>query len=103
MTKEEIDEKLLDWNVDENAILFEPREDFDKGIIGVSENKCHLIYSYQKLTEALAKYYEKNKEADSQETYDDFLDEACEWVDYNTIRSIPYMNSEYAPIIIYEF
>ena len=102
MQTKEINEKILFWNVDENAILFEPREVFDEGIIGISEDKCHLIYSYHKLTEALAKsYQEENK--DTEQTFEDFLDEACEWVDYNTIKSIPYMKSEYAPIIIYEF
>ena len=100
MQTEEINEKLIDWNVDEDAIVFEPREVFDEGIIGVSEDKFHLIYSYQKLTEALAKSYQKENK-DTGQTFEDFLDEACEWVDYNTIRSIFYFNSEYAPIIIY--
>lgn len=34
---------------------------------------------------------------------EDCLSEACEWVDYNTIRSVPYMDSSHAPIIVYEF
>lgn len=36
-------------------------------------------------------------------TLEDCLQEACEWVDYNTIRSLPYMNEDYRPIFIYEF
>ena len=62
-----------------------------------------LIYSYQKLTAGNASEEFEKKEKDDEITYEDFLAEACEWVDYNTIRALPYMNSEYRPIIIIEF
>lgn len=99
---------LCNWNVENETIVLEPREDFNEGIIGVTEDKCHLVYSYQKLTESLAKKYEKefyenNPENINKSELNDFLQEACEWVDYNTIRSLPYMNEKYRPIIIYEF
>lgn len=103
-----IEELINNWNLDKNAVVLEPREDFNPGIIGVTEDKCHIIYSYQKLTESLAKKYEEefyknNPENINQpELYDDFLQEACEWVDYNTIRALPYVNSQYKPIIMYE-
>lgn len=38
------------------------------------------------------------------ESYDknrDYVIEAMEWIDYNTIRSIPYLPENYRPIIIY--
>ncbi len=89
------------YNLDENVIILEPQEDFNRGIIGVSEDKKHLIYSYEKLTCLLAQEY-KNFEHDNQKTNEDYLFEACEWVDYNTLRAISSMNQEYAPIIIYE-
>ena len=89
------------WNLEDGAIILEPQEDFNKGIIGVSEDKCHIIYSYQKLTESLAESY-KNYEKDENKTIEDYIDEASEWIDYNTIRSISYFDKEYAPIIIYE-
>ena len=38
------------WGVDEKAIVLNPASYFDKGIIGVTEDKKHLIYSYQKIT-----------------------------------------------------
>lgn len=97
-------EKLIDlWGVDDNVIVLEPRDYFNKGIIGVSEDKQHLIYSYQKLTAGNAAEEFSQKEKDDERTYDDFLSEACENVEYNTIRSLPYMDADYRPIIIYEF
>ena len=32
----------------------------------------------------------------------DYVTEAMEWIDFNTLRSIPYLPKEYRPIIIYE-
>lgn len=91
------------WGVDENAIVLEPASFFDKGIVGVTEDKQHLIYSYQKLTDGNASEEFMKKEADEERTFEDFLSEACEWLDYNTIRSLPYMDSEFRPIIMIEF
>lgn len=54
MTKDELNEKILDWNIEDETIILEPQETFNKGLIGVTEDKCHLIYSYIKLTEAMA-------------------------------------------------
>lgn len=99
----ELEELICLWGVDEDAIVLEPRDYFNKGIIGVSEDKQHLIYSYQKLTAGNAVEEFLYKEKDDERTYDDFLSEACENVEYNTIRSLPYMDVEYRPIIIYEF
>ena len=91
------------WGVDENAIVLDPASYFDKGIVGVTEDKQHLIYSYQKLTSGNASEQFMNKESGDERTFEDFLSEACEWVDYNTIRGLPYMDSEYRPIIMIEF
>lgn len=91
------------WGVDENAIVLEPHNYFDKGLIGVTEDLQHLIYSYQRLTVGNAEEEFANKEKDDERTFDDFLSEACENVEYNTIRSLPYMDAEYRPILIYEF
>lgn len=101
-----LSEFINEWTIDENVIILEPQEGFNGGIIGISEDKCHLIYSYQKLTEALATSYEReyNKNNPKEElSHEDFLNDACEWVDYNTIRQLPYMDEKYRPIIIYEF
>lgn len=103
MKTEELDENLCNWQVEDEVIILEPKEYFNKGIIGVTEDKCHLVYSYQKITNENASEEFMKKGSDDERTFDDFLNEACEWVDYNTIRGLPYMNEKYRPIIIYEF
>jgi hypothetical protein len=68
--------------------LFEP-EQYDEGIIGVTENG-NVIYSYESLAEMLI-------------LHDDMTyEEAIEWLDYNTIRTIPYMG-EFKPVILMDF
>ena len=61
---------------------------FDNSITGITENG-RLIYSYDKM---VIEYAEDNN--------CDLLD-AMEWVNYNTLRSLPYAG-EKAPIIIME-
>lgn len=103
MSKDELKEKIEEWGIEDGTIILEPQEDFNFGIIGVTEDKRHLVYSYTKLTEGVAKKQFENKNPDDGRDFEDFLNEACEWVDYNTIRSLPYMNEDYRPIFIYEF
>ena len=68
--------------------LFEP-EHYDEGIIGITENG-NVIYSYELLAESLM-------------LHDDWsYEDAIEWLDYNTIRTIPYMG-EFQPIMLMEF
>ena len=96
-------EDELKEEIDEVTIL-EPQEDFNCGIIGITEDKSHLVYSYEKLTEGMAEKEFKNKKPDDERTFEDCLSEACECVDYNTtIRQLPYMDASSRPIIIYEF
>ena len=68
--------------------IFEP-EHYDEGIIGITEDG-RVIYSYALLAETLMLHDEM--------TYED----AIEWLDYNTVRSIPYMG-EYQPVMMYEY
>lgn len=58
--------------------------------IGTEEISGRVIYDYEKMVEFLM-------ETDGM-TYED----AAEFIDYNTIRAIPYMG-ESAPIILYPF
>jgi hypothetical protein len=60
----------------------------DDGIIGIDVDG-HVVYSYEKCCKALM---ENDKMTD---------EEAREWVDYNTIRAIPYMG-ENRPIMMYD-
>lgn len=60
---------------------------YDDALIGVSEDG-RAIYDYDKMIEWLI-------------TNEDMPeDEAAEWIDYNTIRALPYMGPG-APIVMY--
>ena len=69
----------------EGAIILD-NSAFDNSIIGVTLDG-RLIYDYDKMIEEIIE--------------DDGMsfDEAMEWIDYNTIRALPYAGSG-APIII---
>lgn len=94
-TNEEIDE-IIDYVGEENpeAIMFRD-PDFYNAIIGYyfnDEGLPVLAYKYDKMVECLAAEYEASE--------DPFLD-AMEFIDYNTIRTLPYMDAKGRPIIIY--
>ena len=61
---------------------------YDNSIIGIS-NDNRLVYDYDKM---LVEYSKDNKCT---------IEEAMEWIDYNTIRAINYNSNEHKPIIIY--
>ena len=85
MTKQEICEY---YEIEDPIYFFEPEEVFNKGILGVSEDKCHVIYGYYTLASALAEDYEKEwnkKEHKEDEEVPDFMFDAFEWIDKNTI------------------
>lgn len=60
---------------------------FDKAIIGVSHDN-RLIYSYELMIE------------DYMEQFNCSVEEAIDWIEFNTIRSLPYY--ENSPIIMME-
>ena len=68
----------------ENTIFFE-NPSFVKAITGITDSE-QLIYDYDLMIAAAME--EENWEAD----------EAIEWIEYNTIRSIPYMGQHH-PIV----
>lgn len=78
-------EKLLDMGYDDVVVLWD--YSYDDALIGVSEDN-RAIYDYEKMVEWLVKTENFSEE------------EAMEWIDYNTIRSLPYAG-EAAPIIMY--
>lgn len=89
MTNAELKEIICDQVGDEEAndIIVLEGDEFADGCIGISEDN-RLIYSYEKLVESLSKQ-EGVSETD-----------AIEWLEYNTIRSLPYMSSYGNPPII---
>jgi len=60
---------------------------FDKAIIGVSHDD-RLIYNYDLMVE------------DYMEQFNSSAEEAIDWIEFNTIRSLPYY--ENSPIIMME-
>ena len=60
---------------------------YDDALIGVSEDG-RAIYDYEKMIEWLMK----------EEGWT--CEEAVDWIEYNTIRALPYMGED-APIIMY--
>ena len=69
----------------EDVVLLEPKE-LDEAIIGISHDG-RAIYDYDLLVKAFMKSDNMSEE------------EAIEWIDYNTIRSLPYQQN--APIVMY--
>lgn len=70
----------------EDAIIFES-PDYDEAIVGVTEDD-RVVYAFDLMVEHLKNKCEINS------------DEAIEFINYNTIRALPYMGDQ-APIIMY--
>jgi hypothetical protein len=71
----------------EESIVFE-NPDYDSAIIGYDADNYRVVYDYEKMIEHLM-------DIDGME-----YDEAVEFIEYNTIRSLPYAGSN-APIILH--
>lgn len=74
--------------LEDDAIVFN-NPSFDNSIIGVTING-QVVYDYEKMVDELMK--------------DDGISEqeAVDWIEYNTIRVIPYAG-EMAPVIMFTF
>ena len=79
------EERILEAGY-EDVIIFKDYS-YDDALIGISDDN-RAIYDYNKMVEWLM----------NEEGFSDI--EAIEWIDYNTIRALPYMGHE-APIIMY--
>lgn len=78
-------ERILDAGY-EGVVVFS-NYSYDDALVGVSDDN-RAIYDYNKMIEWLVK-----KESFSEE-------EAIDWIEYNTVRSLPYVGDK-APIIMY--
>ncbi len=83
-TLEDIKQLLCDRGMEESIVFENP--DYVTAIIGVSEDD-RVIYDYDKMVEFLMK------------TDDMSYEDACEFIDFNTIRALPYMGDK-APIVM---
>lgn len=74
--------------LDEDAVVFD-NPSFDNSIIGITTDG-KAVYDYEKMVDELM-------------TDDNISEqEAIDWIEYNTIRAIPYAG-EMAPIIMFTF
>lgn len=81
-----IKEKILNAGY-ENVIIFSDFS-YDDALIGISEDD-RAIYDYDLMVNWLIKNSNMTEE------------EAVEWIDYNTIRSLPYFGDK-SPIVMYK-
>jgi hypothetical protein len=81
----EIKETLCEIGL-ENSIVFE-NPDYESAIVGFDYNSDRVIYDYDKMVEFLVTTHSMASE------------EAVEFIDVNTIRSLSYMG-EKGPIIL---
>lgn len=70
----------------ENSVVFE-NPDYESAIVGFDYNSDRVIYDYDKMVDFLVTTYSMEPE------------EAVEFIDVNTIRSLSYMG-ERGPIIL---
>ncbi len=75
--------------LDEGTVFLEPAE-LDKAIIGTAISNGHYVVAYS-YTSLVRTYMQM-------EGWE--WEEAAEWVDYNTIRALPYMGA-LSPVIVY--
>ncbi len=85
--KKGAEEKLLDNGYD--GVKYLTDFSYDTALIGVSHDD-RAIYDYDLMVEWLM-----GKEGFTEE-------EALEWIDYNTIRALPYMGED-GPIVLHRF
>lgn len=82
---EALKEKLRERGY-ENAKVFE-NPDYTSAVVGVDEDG-RVVYSYEKMVKHLVKKDKMTEE------------EAMEFIDYNTIRALPYEGKK-RPIVVY--
>lgn len=85
--REALDELVKDRYPDKELIILD-NPSFDKSIIGlVGEENPRLVYDYNSMCEEMC----------TDNGID--LDDAIDYIDYNTMRSLPYMGDN-APLIM---
>jgi len=100
-----------EYNMEKGTMALPNWDLFKGGIIGVTEDRHHIVYSYQKLAETLADNYFKDYKdgkypvkfpdnLSDDEIYHECYQDAIDWIEVNTIRSLDYEDPEHRPIIV---
>ena len=95
LSKEEF---ISQYKLANDCIILEPWEDFSPAIETVLGGK-RIIYDFNKLVQSLAESYRRNAKTPENPNYD-YETQAIEWIDYNTMRSLPYWQEEFRPIVV---
>ena len=91
------DEFIETAGLEDGTIILEPWEEFSGGIVGVTEDRCHVVYDYDRMVMSLAAAWAGEAEDRDEEQ---LLADAQDWVDYNTLGYMPNWDAEHRPIII---
>ena len=83
----DLEQKIIDNGYEDVKLL--KNYSYDTAFIGITTDN-RAVYDYQLMVEWLIRTEEFTEE------------EAMEWIDYNTIRALPYMGDD-APIIVNRF
>lgn len=75
---------LSDWNLDDAVVFENPA--YETAIVGYDVHSSRIIYDYELMIDYLVENEQMNE------------DEAVEFIDYNTIRSLDYIENH--PIIL---
>lgn len=86
MNKQTNKERLAELGYEKSVVFVSP--EYDSAIIGVDSNE-RVVYDFDKMVECLM--------TNDKMSYDD----AVEWIEYNTIRALPYITN--SPIVMYPF
>lgn len=92
-TPEEIEEKLKDERFDGSVVFGDDGKEYFSAILGYTEGN-NIIYSYELMIDDLARRY-MDDGLPEEEAWTD----AQEWIDYNTLRAIPYAKGV-KPIVV---
>lgn len=90
-TIEELKEFITEMELED--CLYFSEEETISAIIGFEDAERCLVYDYDKLIASFVEHfrkYDKEKKTD-----DELYETALEWVEYNTIRSLPYKESDF--------
>ena len=87
LTIDDVTERMCEMGYEDAGIFVDP--DYAKAIVGYTDDG-RVVYSYEGICQCLM------------DDNDMEWEEAMEFVDYNVVRTVPYMG-ERAPIIIYSF
>lgn len=93
---DELDKKICDLGFDESNIHYFSEgkgSDYITACIGLDKKSGRVVYDYSLMIEYLMKIYEEDEKDE-----DERFSMAVEWIDFNTIRALPYFQN--SPIII---